>query len=107
MTLRKINQNQAMKDIVDSLRLLVNQNILTKIEGSIDESSCQLAILPTILLAVSNEKVDAIYSMVFQNDPNTDEAPKYAPHREKKNMRIACASKCLFNEQGVCVANIF
>ena len=34
-----------------------------------------------------------------------DEAPKYAPHREKKKMRIACASKCLFNEQGVCVAN--
>ena len=34
-----------------------------------------------------------------------DEAPKYAPHREKKNMRIACAAKCLFNEQGVCVAN--
>ena len=34
-----------------------------------------------------------------------DEAPKYAPHREKKNMRVACAAKCLFNEQGVCVAN--
>ena len=34
-----------------------------------------------------------------------EEAPKYAPHREKKGMRVACAAKCLFNEQGVCVAN--
>lgn len=34
-----------------------------------------------------------------------EEAPKYAPHREKKHMRVACSAKCLFNEQGVCVAN--
>lgn len=78
LELKIVSKKPTMKDIVDSLRLLVNQNILTKIEGSIDESSCQLAILPTILLAVSNEKVDAIYSMVFQNEPSTDEAPKYA-----------------------------
>ena len=67
-----------MKDITDCIRLLVNQNILTKIEGSIDESTCQLAILPTILLAVSNEKIDAIYSMVFQNEKELENAPKYA-----------------------------
>ena len=34
-----------------------------------------------------------------------EEAPKYAPHREKKSMRIACSAKCLFNEQGTCTAN--
>lgn len=34
-----------------------------------------------------------------------EEAPSYAPHREKKSMRIACKARCLFNEQGVCVAN--
>lgn len=34
-----------------------------------------------------------------------DEAPLYAPHREKKGMRVACSAKCLFNEQGTCVAN--
>ena len=67
-----------MKDITDSVRLLVNQNILTKIEGSLDDSSCQIAILPTILLAVSNEKIDAIYSMVYQNEKEAEDAPKYA-----------------------------
>ena len=68
LELKIVTKRPTMKDIIDSIRLLVNQNILTKIEGSIDDSSCQLAILPTILLAVSNEKIDAIYSMVFQDE---------------------------------------
>ena len=34
-----------------------------------------------------------------------EEAPDYAPHREKKSLRVACMAKCLFNEQGTCVAN--
>lgn len=68
LELKIVAKRPTMKDIIDSIRLLVTQNILTKIEGSIDDSSCQLAILPTILLAVSNEKIDAIYSMVFQDE---------------------------------------
>lgn len=73
-----VSKKPTMKDITDCVRLLVNQNILTKIEGSLDESTCQLAILPTILLAVSNEKIDAIYSMVFQSEKELENAPKYA-----------------------------
>lgn len=68
LELKIVAKKPTMKDMVDSIRLLVNQNILTKIEGSIEESSCQLAIMPTILLVVSNEKIDAIYSMVFQEE---------------------------------------
>ena len=68
LELKVVSKKPTMKDISDSLRLLVTQNILTKIEGSLDDSACQLAISPTILLAVSNEKIDAIYSMVFQEE---------------------------------------
>ena len=42
--------------MTDSLRLLVNQNVITKIEGAIEDSECLLAILPTITKIVSNEK---------------------------------------------------
>ena len=51
----------------------------------------------------------------FDHDPNKDirdtsrcmfdEAPAYAPHRAKQHMRVTCAAKCLFNEQGTCIAN--
>ncbi len=68
LELKIVLKKPTMKDMVDSIRLLVNQNILTKIDGSIDDSACQLAILPTILLVVTNEKIDAIYSMVFQEE---------------------------------------
>lgn len=68
LELKIVAKKPTMKDIVESIRLLVTQNILTKIEGNIEDSSCQLAILPTILLVVSNEKIDAIYSMVFQEE---------------------------------------
>ena len=78
LELKVVSKKPTMKDITDSVRLLVNQNILTKIEGSLEDSSCQIAILPTILLAVSNEKIDAIYSMVFQNEKEAEDAPKYA-----------------------------
>ena len=68
LELKIVARKPTMKDIVESIRLLVTQNILTKIEGNIEDSACQLAILPTILLVVSNEKIDAIYSMVFQDE---------------------------------------
>ena len=68
LELKIVAKKPTMKDIVESIRLLVNQNILTKIEGNMEDSACQLAILPTILLVVSNEKIDAIYSMVFQDE---------------------------------------
>lgn len=68
LELKVVTKKPTMKDIIDSIRLLVNQNILTKIDGSLDDSACQLAILPTVLIAVSNEKIDAIYSMVFQEE---------------------------------------
>ena len=68
LELKVVSKKPTMKNITDSLRILVTQNILTKIEGSLDDSACQLAILPTILLIVSNEKIDAIYSMVFQDE---------------------------------------
>ena len=50
LELKIVARKPTMKDIVESIRLLVTQNILTKIEGNIEDS----AFLPTILLVVSN-----------------------------------------------------
>lgn len=68
LELKIVSKKPTMKDMLESIRLLIAQNILTRIEGNLEDSSCQLAILPTILLIVSNEKIDAIYSMVFQDE---------------------------------------
>lgn len=31
--------------------------------------------------------------------------PKYHPYRHSKSVHIGCDAKCLFNQNGVCVAN--
>ncbi len=60
-----VSKKPTIKEMSDSLRLLINHNVITKIEGSIEDSACLIAIMPTILEVVSNEKINAIYDMVF------------------------------------------
>ncbi len=35
----------------------------------------------------------------------TDSPPEYAPQRDSATLQIDCKAKCLFNENGKCVAN--
>lgn len=56
-----------------------------------------------------------LYCDSFDNDPTKnirdtsscmfEEAPNYSSHRVKKHMRVACGARCIFNEQGICIAN--
>lgn len=74
LELNIVAKKPTMKDISDTLRLLVNQNVIARIEGLVDESTCLIAILPTITHIVSNEKIDAIYSMIYsENEEETVE----------------------------------
>lgn len=75
LELKIVDKKPAMKDMTSSLRLLVNQNILAKLEGDIEKSTCLFGILPTIMQVVSNEKIDAIYSMVFADEENEEKKP--------------------------------
>ena len=73
LDLKKVKKKTTMKNIIESLKILLNQNVISKIEGSIEESTCLLAILPTITNVVSNEKIDAIYSMVFSEEIESEQ----------------------------------
>jgi hypothetical protein len=75
LELKIVDKKPTMKDMTSSLRLLVNQNILAKLEGDIEKSTCLFGILPTIMQVVSNEKIDAIYSMVFADEENEEKKP--------------------------------
>ena len=56
-----------IKDTVNVLRTLMKFNIINRIEGSLDSSGCMFAIYPTIMKVVSNEKIAAIYSVMFKD----------------------------------------
>ena len=68
--LKLIDKKPTIKSTVDVLRFMVSHNIITKIDKSLDDFSANLVILPTILFVISNEKINAIFQIMFKHDEN-------------------------------------
>ena len=67
-----------MDEVKHALTMLENHSIIQRIEGKFNQSSCKFAILPTILAAVSSEKLnDVVAVLKKENDINeeTEENP--------------------------------
>ena len=62
-----------MAEVKRALTLLENHSIIQRIEGKFNQSSCKFAILPTILTAVSGEKLNAVVS-VLRKEESGEEA---------------------------------
>lgn len=71
--LKLIDKKPTIKSTVDVLRFMVSHNIITKIDKSLDDFSANLVILPTILFVISNEKINAIFQIMFKRDENGNE----------------------------------
>lgn len=56
-----LTKKPVQKEIRDSLRMLERHNIIYKCGDSYDDMECQLKVLPSILLAVPNDKCTAVY----------------------------------------------
>jgi hypothetical protein len=52
------------KERKKALRTLVNRNIIAKISGKLDELETRLAILPSVVCAISAEKTKAVVAML-------------------------------------------
>ena len=52
--------------------MLENHSIVQRIEGKFNQSSCKFSILPTVLAAVSSEKLNDVVS-VLRKEENADE----------------------------------
>ena len=61
-----------MDEVKRSFRLLENHNIIQRIDGKFSQGSCKFAILPTILTAVSGERLEAVVS-VLRKEENLEE----------------------------------
>ena len=48
------------RSLAKSLRLLANRNIISKISGSYDEGNVTFYILPSIMYAIDNNKIQAM-----------------------------------------------
>ena len=71
--LKLIDKKPTIKSTVDVLRFMASHNIITKIDKAFDDFSANLVILPTILFVISNEKINAIFQIMFKRDENGNE----------------------------------
>lgn len=57
-----------MDEVKRALTILDNHSVIQRIEGKYNQGSCKFAILPTVLSAVSSEKLNAIVSVLRKED---------------------------------------
>lgn len=67
-----------MDEVKRALTLLENHSIIQRIEGKFNQSGCKFAILPTVLAAVSSEKLNDVVS-VLRKEGDTDEETEEDP----------------------------
>ena len=61
-----------MDEVKRALTLLENHAIIQRMDGKFNQSSCKFAILPTVLAAVSGEKLNAVVSALGKEDADEE-----------------------------------
>ena len=56
-----LTKKPVQKDIKDSFRILEQHNIIYRIGDSYDDMECRIKVLPSILIAVPNDRCKAVY----------------------------------------------
>ena len=67
-----------MDEVKRALTVLDHHAIIQRIEGKYNQGSCKFAILPTVLTAVSSEKLQAVVS-VLRKEEECEEAEEDSP----------------------------
>ena len=62
-----------MDEVKRALTLLENHSIVQRLEGKFNQGSCKFAILPTVLAAVSSEKLNSVVSVLRKEDDADEE----------------------------------
>lgn len=63
-----------MEEVKRAFTLLENHSIVQRMDGKFNQSSCKFFILPTILAAVSSEKLNDVVSVLRKEDEADEEA---------------------------------
>ncbi len=61
-----------MDEVKRALNLLENHSVIQRIEGRFNQTSCTIAILPTILSAVSSEKLNLVVSALRKEEADEE-----------------------------------
>ena len=62
-----------MDEVKRALTLFENHRLIQRIDGRFNKATCRFAILPTILSVISEEKLDAVVSVLKKGEGAADE----------------------------------
>ena len=68
-----IQKKPTIKENSSAIRKLIKNNILSRFDGNIDSNEATYVIYPSVEVLVSNEKIDALYSILTNNITEGDE----------------------------------
>lgn len=68
IALNIFKRKPADREIMDSLRLLSNHNIIQKLSGSWESADTRMMILPSVLFVVTNERISRIHELIDAED---------------------------------------
>ena len=63
-----------MDEVKRALTLMENHCVIQRIDGRFNQSSCKFAILPTVLAAVSSDKLNNVVSVLRKEEDADEEA---------------------------------
>lgn len=63
-----------LDEVKRALTLLENHSIIQRIDGKFNQGSCKFTILPTVLSAVSSEKLNTVVSLLKKEEDGDEEA---------------------------------
>jgi len=69
-----IAKKPTVRDTVEALRQLTRFNIISRLEGNIEDPGVLITVYPSITKVISNEKIANIYAVMFNADTESEEA---------------------------------
>lgn len=67
-----ISTRPNMDEVKRAMTIMENHRIIQKIDGRLNQMTCKFAILPTVMTAVSSERLDAVVNALRKDDAHEE-----------------------------------
>jgi len=71
--LSALKKKPSFKDVLDAFRVISQHNIIQRLDRTWDSPEARIIILPSILIAISDNKINKIYEILDQDVETTEE----------------------------------
>lgn len=71
--IKVIVKKPTIKEMTDAFKMISRYNVISKLDKTYEDATANIVIMPTITRVVSNEKINAIFAMVFNSEEGVED----------------------------------